>query len=113
MPTIIDIRAREVFDSRADITLEVEVVLNSGKRGRSIIPTGCSKGKYEALEVRDNDPKRFNGQGVLRAIEIVHTQIKPRLLGMSPYAQEEIDGMLISLDGTANKSRLGANAILD
>ncbi|TBM25861.1 phosphopyruvate hydratase [Hafnia paralvei] len=112
MLTITDIRAREVFDSRADITLEVEVVLNSGKRGRSSIPTGCSKGKYEALEVRDNDPKRFNGQGVLRAIEIVHTLIKPRLCGMSPYAQEEIDGMLISLDGTANKSRLGANAIL-
>lgn len=112
MPAIIDIRAREVFDSRADITLEVEVVLDSGKRGRSIIPTGCSKGKHEAIEVRDNDPLRFNGQGVLRAIDIVHTLIKPQLCGMSPYAQEDIDRMLISLDGTPNKSRLGANAIL-
>ncbi|MGK2698797.1 phosphopyruvate hydratase [Serratia surfactantfaciens] len=112
MPTIMDIRAREVFDSRADITLEVEVVLDSGKRGRSIIPTGCSKGKHEAIEVRDNDPRRFSGQGVLRAIDIVHTVIKPRLRGMSPYAQDEIDRTLIALDGTANKSRLGANAIL-
>ncbi|WP_395488840.1 phosphopyruvate hydratase (plasmid) [Cedecea davisae] len=112
MPNIIDIRAREVFDSRADITLEVEVVLDSGKRGRCIIPTGCSKGKHEAIEVRDNDPRRFNGQGVLRAMEIVHGVIKPRLCGMSSYAQEEIDRMLIELDGTANKSRLGANAIL-
>ncbi|MFP2241360.1 hypothetical protein ACLEX4_23010 [Pseudescherichia vulneris] len=60
MPTIIDIRAREVFDSRADITLEVEVILDSGKRGRCIIPTGCSKGKHEAIEVRDNDPRHFN-----------------------------------------------------
>ncbi|MGP2868304.1 phosphopyruvate hydratase [Serratia nevei] len=112
MPTIIDICAREVFDSRADITLEVEVVLDSGQRGRSIIPTGCSKGKHEAIEVRDNDPLRFGGQGVLRAIDIVHTVIKPQLCGLSPFAQEEIDRMLIALDGTVNKSRLGANAIL-
>lgn len=112
MPTILDIRAREVFDSRADITLEVEVVLDNGKRGRSIIPTGCSKGKHEAIEVRDNDPRRFSGQGVLRAIDIVQTLIKPRLCGLSPDGQEEIDRMLIALDGTANKSRLGANAIL-
>ncbi|ECG6808056.1 TPA: phosphopyruvate hydratase [Salmonella enterica subsp. enterica serovar Muenchen] len=112
MATIMDIHAREVFDSRADITLEVEIALDNGKRGRSIIPTGCSKGKHEAVEIRDNDPRRFNGQGVLRAIDIVHTVIKPRLCGMSPYAQEEIDRMLIELDGTANKSRLGANTIL-
>ncbi|MFA0628315.1 phosphopyruvate hydratase [Vibrio sp. 10N.222.49.A3] len=112
MSKIIDVLAREVFDSRADITLEVEIVLDSGKSGRAMIPAGCSMGKYEAIEVRDNDKERFNGKGVLSAIKIVQNTIKPKLCGMSPFAQKEIDHMLITLDGTMNKSKLGANSIL-
>ncbi|HGZ7372209.1 TPA: phosphopyruvate hydratase [Vibrio parahaemolyticus] len=112
MSRIIDVRAREVFDSRADITLEVEVRLDSDKRGRAMIPSGSSMGKHEAVEVRDHDKARFNGKGVLRAIEIVEQTIKPHLYGMSPFDQMAIDRMLIELDGTQNKSKLGANAIL-
>ncbi|QJY38016.1 phosphopyruvate hydratase (plasmid) [Vibrio europaeus] len=112
MSRIVDVRAREVFDSRADITLEVEVRLDSDKRGRAMIPSGSSMGKHEAVEVRDHDKARFNGKGVLRAIEIVEHTIKPHLYGMSPFDQMAIDRMLIELDGTLNKSKLGANAIL-
>ncbi|MCG9552915.1 phosphopyruvate hydratase [Vibrio sp. Isolate31] len=112
MSRIIDVRAREVFDSRADITLEVEVRLDSDKRGRAMIPSGSSMGKHEAVEVRDHDKARFNGKGVLRAIEIVEQTIKPHLYGISPFDQMAIDRMLIELDGTQNKSKLGANAIL-
>lgn len=112
MSKIINVLAREVFDSRADITLEVEIVLDSGKRGKVMIPTGSSMGKYEAVEVRDNDKERFNGKGVLNAIKIIQNKIKPKLCGMSPFAQKEIDHMLIMLDGTIDKSNLGANSIL-
>ncbi|SFN46793.1 phosphopyruvate hydratase [Xenorhabdus japonica] len=112
MAKIIDIISREVFDSRADITLEVEVILNTGNRGRVIIPTGSSIGKYEAIEVRDNDKNRFDGKGVKCAIDIINKIIKPKICGLSPFEQESIDNILIELDGTNNKSHLGANSIL-
>lgn len=112
MSRIADIRAREMFDSRADITLEVEVILESGKRGRAMIPAGSSMGKHEAIEVRDHDITRFNGKGVLSAIDIVHHTIRPQICGMSPFNQQAIDRMLIQMDGTLNKNKLGANSIL-
>ncbi|MFM2480941.1 phosphopyruvate hydratase [Celerinatantimonas sp. YJH-8] len=112
MSKIVDVLAREVFDSRADITLEVEIHLESGVTAKAIIPSGTSMGKYEAVEVRDNDMARFAGKGVLNAIHNIREVIRPQLLGMSVFEQLKIDHMLIALDGTSNKRRLGANAIL-
>jgi len=107
-----DIKAREILDSRGNPTIEVDVTLESGIVGRASVPSGASTGVREALELRDNDSNRYNGKGVLKAVENVNTIIKPKLLGMDVTKQEEIDNLMISLDGTKTKSNLGANAIL-
>ncbi len=107
-----DIYAREVLDSRGNPTVEVEVTLESGVKGRAIVPSGASTGKHEAVELRDGDKNRYGGKGVLKAVENVNTVIAPELLDMSVLEQAEIDKIMIELDGTENKSNLGANAIL-
>ncbi|WP_448587971.1 phosphopyruvate hydratase [Thermocrinis sp.] len=112
MATIEQIRAREVLDSRGNPTIEVEVRLSSGAVGRAIVPSGASTGEREALELRDHDPKRYLGKGVLKAVDNVNGVIAKELKGLPPYNQWEIDKILIDLDGTPNKSKLGANAIL-
>jgi len=106
------VRAREVIDSRGHPTLEVEVGLEGGTRGRAIVPAGASTGVHEALELRDGDPHRYFGKGVLRAVENVHRIIAPAVVGRSAQDQEGIDGLLMELDGTPNKGHLGANAVL-
>jgi len=110
--TIDGIKAREILDSRGNPTLEVEVKLNDGTIGRAAVPSGASTGKYEAVELRDGDNSRFNGLGVLRAATNVNEHIAAVIIGMSVTGQVAIDRKLIELDGTANKSHLGANAIL-
>ncbi|MBO8158985.1 phosphopyruvate hydratase [Thermosyntropha sp.] len=112
MSTIVDVYAREVLDSRGNPTVEVEVVLEDGSMGRAIVPSGASTGAYEAVELRDGDKSRYNGKGVLNAVENVNSIIAPEIIGMDITRQAEIDAVLIDLDGTSNKSRLGANAIL-
>jgi enolase len=112
MTGIVNIIGREVLDSRGNPTVEVEVVLESGIRGRAIVPSGASTGKYEAVEIRDGDKARYRGKGVRKAIEGIEEVITPRLLGMDVLNQVEIDNILLELDGTPNKSKLGANAIL-
>ncbi len=112
MSYITDIRAREVLDSRGNPTVEVEVFLDDGAHGRAIVPSGASTGTHEALELRDKEEGRYNGKGVLKAVENVNEVIAPRLKGMDALRQVEIDRLMIELDGTENKSRLGANAIL-
>ena len=112
MTKIKDIRAREVLDSRGNPTVQVDCILEDGTWGRAQVPSGASTGKKEALELRDKDEKRYKGKGVLKAVEHVNTEIKKALLGMYVFNQAEIDKRLIELDGTENKSRLGANAIL-
>lgn len=109
---IVDVKAREVLDSRGNPTVEVEVVLEDGTIGRAIVPSGASTGKFEALELRDGDKKRYQGKGVLKAVENVNEKIAPTLIGMNAFDQPLVDKTLIELDGTENKSRLGANAIL-
>ncbi|GAH75894.1 unnamed protein product, partial [marine sediment metagenome] len=111
MSTIENIKAREILDSRGKPTVEVEVELSDGTIGRAAVPSGASTGKYEAVELRDGG-SRFNGQGVLRAVANVNEHIAAGIIGMSATEQAAIDHKLIELDGTANKSRLGANAIL-
>jgi len=112
MSTIEHIKAREILDSRGNPTLEVEVELFDGTIGRAAVPSGASTGKYEAVELRDGDNSRFNGRGVLRAVANVNKYITPVIIGMPATDQKALDHTLIELDGTANKSRLGANAIL-
>ncbi|NLV21784.1 MAG: phosphopyruvate hydratase [Syntrophomonadaceae bacterium] len=112
MSIIVDVYAREVLDSRANPTIEVEVILEDGTMGRAIVPSGASTGAHEAVELRDNDPKRYGGKGVLKAVENVNEIIAPELIGMDVTHQIDIDSLMIELDGTPNKSRLGANAIL-
>ncbi len=112
MSEIVDVWAREILDSRGNPTVEVEVYLESGAWGRAAVPSGASTGEREALELRDQDPKRFLGKGVRRAVDNVNEIIAPELIGMDPFDQALIDKFLIELDGTENKSRLGANAIL-
>ena len=112
MSTIENIKAREILDSRGNPTLEVEVELFDGTIGRAAVPSGASTGKYEAVELRDGDNSRFNGLGVLKAITNVNEDIAAAIIGMLATDQVAIDHKLIELDGTANKSRLGANAIL-
>ena len=107
-----EITAREIIDSRGNPTIEVDVLLDDGSFGRAAIPSGASKGTHEALELRDGDPKRFHGRGVQQAVRNVVQEIAPVLIGLDAAAQEKIDQALIELDGTPNKSRLGANAIL-
>jgi len=104
--------AREIFDSRGNPTVEVRVRLENGVRGRASVPSGASKGSHEALELRDKDDKRFYGQGVLKACDNVNTVIQKALKGMDALNQAEVDRKMIELDGTENKSKLGANAIL-
>ncbi|MTI95357.1 MAG: phosphopyruvate hydratase [Firmicutes bacterium] len=112
MTTIIDVHAREVLDSRGNPTVEVEVVLASGFMGRAIVPSGASTGAFEAVELRDGDKSRYLGKGVTQAVENVNEIIAPALLDYDALNQEHIDGMLVELDGTENKGKLGANAIL-
>jgi enolase len=104
---IYSIHSREILDSRGNPTLETMVILNSGYRGISSVPAGASIGKYEAVELRDNDEKRYRGKGVLKAIENVQTVIAPKVKRLDALSQEAIDTCLIELDGTPNKSRLG------
>jgi len=112
MSEIIEIRAREILDSRGNPTVEADVVLESGAVGRAAVPSGASTGEHEAIELRDADPKRYGGKGVLRAVQHIEETIAPALRGMDAIAQIEIDRALIDLDGTPNKERLGANSIL-
>jgi enolase len=112
MSIIEDILAREVLDSRGNPTVEVDVYLAGGAMGRAIVPSGASTGVHEALELRDEDPERYGGKGVLRAVAHVNDEIAAQLIGWNALDQQGIDQFLIELDATPNKSRLGANAIL-
>lgn len=112
MSAIIDIHAREILDSRGTPTVEAEVVLQSGAFGRAAVPSGASTGVHEAVELRDGDKKRYGGKGVLKAVENVNDKIYDALAGMDAEDQIEIDNAMIELDGTDNKGKLGANAIL-
>ncbi len=112
MSTIASIIAREILDSRGNPTVEVEVQLESGAEGRAAVPSGASTGAHEAVELRDGDKARYGGKGVLKAVQAVEGEIFTELVGMEALDQVEIDQALIALDGTPNKSRLGANAIL-
>ncbi len=112
MSEIISIRAREIIDSRGNPTVEVDVGLDDGFCGRAAVPSGASTGTLEALELRDGDKKRFNGKGVRKAVDAVNNEIADTLLGLSATEQAKIDNTMLALDGTENKSRLGANAIL-
>ncbi|MCL2878114.1 MAG: phosphopyruvate hydratase, partial [Acidobacteria bacterium] len=106
------IEAREIFDSRGNPTVEADVILENGVRGRAAVPSGASTGVHEAVELRDGDAERLSGKGVLRAIENVNTAIAPALAGKDVFNQRELDRIMIDLDGTPNKGSLGANAIL-
>jgi len=112
MSTIIDIHAREILDSRGNPTVEVDVILEDGTMGRAAVPSGASTGAHEAVEKRDGDKTRYFGKGVLDACESVNGEIADALIGMDATEQVDIDEMMIELDGTDNKARLGANAIL-
>ena len=109
---ILDIRGREILDSRGNPTIEVDVYVENGAVGRASVPSGASTGIYEAYELRDNDISRYLGKGVLNAVQNVNTEIKQALIGKNVLDQEAIDRAMIELDGTPNKARLGANAIL-
>ena len=110
--SIKELKGREILDSRGNPTVEVTVRLSDGSEGTAAVPSGASTGTYEAVELRDGDKKRYNGLGVLKAINNINSIIAPTCIGMSPFDQEAIDQSLIDLDGTLNKSLLGANAIL-
>ncbi len=109
---IIDVVAREILDSRGNPTVEVDVMLDDGSLGRAAVPSGASTGAYEAIELRDTKAKRYMGKGVAGAVKNVNEIIAPEVLGTDATTQEEIDRLMIELDGTANKKKLGANAIL-
>ncbi len=112
MAEIKKVTAREILDSRGNPTVEVDVVLGNGILGRAAVPSGASTGTREAVELRDGDKKRFSGKGVLKAVDNVNKTIAPILVGKDPAKQKEIDMLMINLDGTENKAKLGANAIL-
>ena len=112
MTAIVDIIAREILDSRGNPTVEVDVVLEDGSFGRAAVPSGASTGVHEAVELRDGDKSRYGGKGVLKAVDAVNTEIFEALGGMDAEAQAKLDETMIALDGTPNKGRLGANAIL-
>ncbi|MTJ81350.1 MAG: phosphopyruvate hydratase [Telmatospirillum sp.] len=112
MSAITDIHAREILDSRGNPTVEVDVILESGAFGRAAVPSGASTGAHEAVELRDGDKKRYGGKGVLKAVEAVNDEIDGALVGLDADDQLQIDRTMIDLDGTPNKGRLGANAIL-
>ena len=110
--TIVDVTAREILDSRGNPTVEVDVLLDDGSFGRAAVPSGASTGAHEAIELRDRRAKRYMGKGVAGAVKNVNEIIAPEVLGMDAAQQEELDALMIELDGTVNKSKLGANAIL-
>ena len=112
MSKIVEVHAREVLDSRGNPTIEADVITDSGAMGRACAPSGASTGSREALELRDGDKSRYLGKGVRKAVANVHERITPALLGLDPTDQRSLDTRLIELDGTANKSSLGANAML-
>jgi len=112
MPKIAAVRAREILDSRGNPTIEVDVRLSDGALGRAAVPSGASTGAHEALELRDGDPARFGGKGVQHAVSNVNTRMAPEIIGREAMNQAGLDHTLIDLDGTPNKNRLGANAIL-
>ncbi len=107
-----DVKAREILDSRGNPTVEVDVILENGIIGRASVPSGASTGEREALELRDGDTTRYNGKGVLKAVNNVNTFLRDLVIGMDVENQKSIDYAMINLDGTETKSRLGANAIL-
>src|SRR5499426_458954 len=112
MTAIIDIIGREILDSRGNPTLEVDVLLEDGSQGRAAVPSGASTGAHEAVELRDGDKGRFLGKGVLKAVAAVNGEIAEALVGYDTEDQRDIDAVMLALDGSANKGRLGANAIL-
>ena len=112
MSLITEIHARQVLDSRGNPTVEVEVYTENGAMGRAIVPSGASTGEYEAVELRDGDKSKYMGKGVLKAVANVNEKIAPELIGCDVFDQVGIDKAMIALDGTKNKSKLGANAIL-
>src|SRR3954470_7026425 len=112
MTDIIDIHAREILDSRGNPTVEVDVTLESGAVGRAAVPSGASTGAFEAVELRDGDKADFLGKSVHKAVDNVRGEIREALAGVDPEDQRALDQLLIRLDGTPNKARLGANAIL-
>src|SRR5438874_3748780 len=112
MSSIEHVLGREVLDARGNPTVEVEVFLGTGAHGRAIVPSGASTGQFEAVELRDGDDRRFGGKGVLRAVENVNGEIRDAVTGLEGLDQRLVDGELLSLDGTDDKRRLGANAIL-
>ncbi|RPH66244.1 MAG: phosphopyruvate hydratase, partial [Burkholderiales bacterium] len=112
MSAIVDIIGREIIDSRGNPTVECDVLLESGVMGRAAVPSGASTGSREAIELRDGDPKRYLGKGVLKAVENINTEISEAIMGLDASEQAYIDRTLIELDGTENKGRLGANAML-
>ena len=112
MSSIVDVVAREILDSRGNPTIEADVLLESGSMGRAAVPSGASTGSREAIELRDGDARRYGGKGVLQAVEHVNTEISEAIVGLDASEQAFIDKTLIELDGTENKSRLGANALL-
>ena len=112
MTAIIGVHGREILDSRGNPTVEVEVVLENGARGRSAVPSGASTGEHEAVELRDKRSKRYGGKGVLKAVKNINDMVYPEVLGMDALDQRAVDALLCDLDGTPNKSKLGANAIL-
>ena len=112
MSAIVDVHAREILDSRGNPTVEVDVTLESGSMGRAAVPSGASTGAHEAVELRDGDKHRYGGKGVRKAVDAVNGEIFDTIAGLEASDQVEIDRMMIALDGTPNKSRLGANAIL-
>src|SRR5882762_6175392 len=112
MSSIVDVVAREILDSRGNPTVEADVLIESGVMGRASVPSGASTGSREALELRDQDKGRYGGKGVLKAVEHINTEISEAIMGLDAQEQSFIDKTLIELDGTDNKSRLGANAIL-
>ena len=109
---IVDVMAREILDSRGNPTVEVEVTLDDGTIGRAAVPSGASTGMYEACELRDGEKGRYGGKGVLKAVENVNGEIAEAVVGLNVLDQTSIDKLLLELDGTPNKTRLGANAIL-
>src|SRR5687767_6351786 len=112
MSTIIEVHAREILDSRGNPTVETEVVLSSGAQGRAAVPSGASTGEHEAVELRDGDAKRYSGKGVVEAVRNVNEVLGPRLEGRAAADQIEVDAEMMDADGTPNKSKLGANALL-
>ncbi|MEG0136634.1 MAG: phosphopyruvate hydratase, partial [Cetobacterium sp.] len=109
MTRIVEVKGREILDSRGNPTVEVDVILECGVKGRAAVPSGASTGAYEAVELRDEDKSRYLGKGVLKAVTYVNTEIRELVLGMDALDQVAIDKAMIALDGTPNKDRLGAN----